>query len=81
MRNVLMVVSGPSGVGKGTLVKTMIKRRADVVESVSCTTRPPREGEVNGREYFFLSKEEFERYAENGRGKITGGYACAGAND
>ena len=66
MRNVLMVVSGPSGVGKGTLVKTMIKRRADVVESVSCTTRPPREGEVNGREYFFLSKEEFARRIEEG---------------
>ena len=66
MRNVLMVVSGPSGVGKGTLVKTMIKRREDVVESVSCTTRAPREGEVNGREYFFLSKEEFARGIEEG---------------
>ena len=66
MRNVLMVVSGPSGVGKGTLVKTMIKRREDVVESVSCTTRAPREGEVNGREYFFLSKEEFARRIEEG---------------
>jgi guanylate kinase len=66
MRNVLMVVSGPSGVGKGTLVKTIIKRREDVVESVSCTTRPPREGEINGREYFFLSKEEFARRIEEG---------------
>ena len=66
MRNVLMVVSGPSGVGKGTLVKTLVKRREDVVESVSCTTRPPREGEVNGREYFFLSKEEFARRVKEG---------------
>ena len=66
MRNVLMVVSGPAGVGKGTLVKTMIKRREDVVESVSSTTRAPREGEVNGREYFFLSKEEFARRIEEG---------------
>ncbi|MBQ8319771.1 MAG: guanylate kinase [Clostridia bacterium] len=66
MRNVLMVVSGPSGVGKGTLVKTLLKRRADVVESVSCTTRAPREGEVNGREYFFLSKEEFSRRIAEG---------------
>lgn len=66
MRNVLMVVSGPSGVGKGTLVKTLLKRRKDVVESVSCTTRPPREGEVNGREYFFLSKEEFQRRISEG---------------
>jgi len=52
-------VSGPSGVGKGTIVKTLVKRRADVVESVSCTTRQPRAGEKHGREYFFLSKEEF----------------------
>ena len=61
MKHVLLAVSGPSGVGKGTIVKTIINRRADVVESVSCTTRPPREGEVHGKHYFFLSKEEFER--------------------
>ena len=59
MKNVLMVVSGPSGVGKGTLVKRLCKERDDVVESVSCTTRLPREGEVHGREYFFITKEEF----------------------
>jgi guanylate kinase len=65
MRNVLLVVSGPSGVGKGTLVKELITRRSDVVESVSCTTRAPREGEVHGKHYFFLSKEEFlQRIAE-----------------
>jgi guanylate kinase len=61
MRHVLLAVSGPSGVGKGTIVKTIISRRADVVESVSCTTRPPREGEIDGKHYFFLSHEEFER--------------------
>ncbi len=61
MRHVLLAVSGPSGVGKGTMVKTLISRRSDVVESVSCTTRAPREGEVHGKHYFFLSKEEFER--------------------
>ena len=67
MGHVLMAVSGPSGVGKGTLVKTIIKRRDDVVESISCTTRAPREGEVDGREYFFISKEEFlRRIDENG---------------
>ncbi len=60
-KNKLIVVSGPSGVGKGTLVKTLVKRRADVVESVSCTTRAPREGEKNGREYYFLTKEDFLR--------------------
>ena len=61
MKHVLLAVSGPSGVGKGTIVKTILNRRADVVESVSCTTRPPREGEVHGKHYFFLSKEEFQR--------------------
>ncbi len=66
MQNKLIVVSGPSGVGKGTIVKTLIKRRSDVVESVSCTTRAPRSGEVHGREYYFLSKEEFlKRIAED----------------
>jgi guanylate kinase len=57
----LLAVSGPSGVGKGTIVKTIIKRREDVVESVSCTTRAPRPGEGDGREFFFLSHEEFSR--------------------
>ena len=66
MKHVLLAVSGPSGVGKGTMVKTIISRRSDVVESVSCTTREPREGEVHGKHYFFLSREEFERrIAEN----------------
>ncbi len=57
----LIVVSGPSGVGKGTIVKTLVKRREDVVESISCTTRAPREGERHGREYYFLTKEDFTR--------------------
>jgi guanylate kinase len=61
MEHLLVVVSGPSGVGKGTIVKTVLKRRTDVVESVSCTTRAPREGERHGREYYFLTKEEFTR--------------------
>ena len=56
-----MSVSGPSGAGKGTIVKTIIQKRADIVESVSCTTRKPREGEVDGKAYFFLSQEEFQR--------------------
>ena len=66
MRNVIMVVSGPSGVGKGTLVKELVKRRDDVVESVSCTTRAPRVGEEHGKHYFFLSKEEFLRRIDDG---------------
>ena len=64
MKHVLVAVSGPSGVGKGTIVKTLVKRREDVVESVSCTTRAPRQGETHGKEYFFLSKEEFLRRIE-----------------
>lgn len=64
MKNRLMVVSGPSGVGKGTLVKKLVKKRIDVVESVSCTTRAPREGEVHGREYYFLTKQDFLRRVE-----------------
>ncbi|MBQ8290894.1 MAG: guanylate kinase [Clostridia bacterium] len=65
-KGVLVVVSGPSGVGKGTIVKTLVKRREDIVESVSCTTRAPREGEVHGKAYYFLTRTEFEqRIAEN----------------
>ena len=63
-KHVLMAVSGPSGVGKGTIVKTILQRREDVVESVSCTTRAPREGEIHGKHYFFLSHEEFKRRIE-----------------
>ena len=64
MKHILMAVSGPAGVGKGTIVKTLISRRDDVVESVSCTTRAPRAGEIDGKHYFFLSKEEFLRRIE-----------------
>lgn len=59
MRNVLIAVSGPSGVGKGTIVKELIKRRKDLSLSVSCTTRAPREGERDGKDYFFITKDEF----------------------
>ena len=64
MKHVLMAVSGPAGVGKGTIVKTIISRRDDVVESVSCTTRLSREGEIDGKHYFFITKEEFLRRIE-----------------
>ena len=66
MKHILMAVSGPAGVGKGTIVKTIIDKREDVVESVSCTTRLPRKGEIDGRHYFFLTKEEFLRRIEEG---------------
>lgn len=57
----LLVVSGPSGVGKGTLIAGVLARHPEVRVSVSCTTRPARPGEVNGRDYHFVSVEEFER--------------------
>ena len=66
MRNILMVVSGPSGVGKGTLVKRLCAEREDVVESVSCTTREPRSGEVDGKAYYFISMDEFQRRIKDG---------------
>ena len=55
------MVTGPSGVGKGTLIKHLLERRPDYRLSVSATTRPPRPGEVDGRDYHFLSELEFER--------------------
>ncbi len=59
MRNVLVVLSGPSGVGKGTIAKQLVERNKDISLSISCTTRKPRDGEVDGREYFFIEKEKF----------------------
>lgn len=59
-RGVLTVISGFSGAGKGTLMKKLVEKYQYGL-SVSATTRTPREGEVHGREYFFLSKEEFEQ--------------------
>lgn len=63
----LFVISGPSGVGKGTLVKNVLSRRGGTWVSVSATTRKPRDGEVDGVSYFFLTDEEFDkRIAEDG---------------
>ena len=55
-RNILIVLSGPSGVGKGTIAKILNERDEKMSLSISCTTRQPREGELNGREYFFVEK-------------------------
>ncbi len=60
MRNVLVVLSGPSGVGKGTIAKRLVERNENISLSISCTTRAPRQGEINGREYFFIGKDEFK---------------------
>lgn len=66
-KGILIVVSGFSGAGKGTLVKKLIEEYEGYALSISATTRQPRPGEEDGREYFFLQKEQFERkIAENG---------------
>jgi guanylate kinase len=62
----LFVVTGPSGAGKGTLIKALLERRNDLELAVSATTRPRREGEVDGVHYHFISDEEFDRRVENG---------------
>lgn len=66
-RGILTVVSGFSGAGKGTLMKALLSQYDNYALSISCTTRKPREGEVDGQHYFFKTKEEFEAMiAENG---------------
>lgn len=61
MREVLFCISGPSGVGKGTLVRELVKADPTLALSISCTTRSPRKGERDGVDYFFISREEFLR--------------------
>jgi guanylate kinase len=63
-KGLLIVLSGPSGVGKGTVCKALRNRDTDIVYSVSATTRSPRVGEVEGINYFFKSKTEFEQMIE-----------------
>ncbi len=66
-KGILIVVSGFSGAGKGTLMKRLLADYDNYALSISMTTRGPREGEVHGREYFFTDKENFEKtIAENG---------------
>jgi len=62
----LFVVTGPSGAGKGTLIDALVERRGDLEVAISATTRPLRPGEADGREYYFLSEEEFDRRAASG---------------
>jgi guanylate kinase len=56
----VFVITGPSGVGKGTLISTLLERVPDLELSISATTRQPREGERDGRDYHFLTPEEFD---------------------
>ena len=62
----LFVLAGPSGVGKGTLRKQALSDMEDLAYSVSCTTRPPREGERDGVEYHFVTMQDFEEKVANG---------------
>lgn len=64
-RGLLIVLSGPSGVGKGTVCSTLRKVTPDLVYSVSATTRLPREGEVDGVNYFFKTREQFQSMIHN----------------
>ncbi len=62
----LIVLTGPSGVGKGSLVKNLLNRHGELWLSVSATTRLPREGEIDGEHYFFLDKKEFRSLVDQG---------------
>lgn len=64
-RGMLIILSGPSGCGKGTVVKQLLSRRDDTVFSISVTTRAPRPGEMDGVHYFFRTKDQFESMIQN----------------
>ena len=66
MRPRLFVVTGPSGAGKGTLIRKLVAARPDLAVAVSATTRPRRAGEEDGRDYHFLTGEEFQRRVDAG---------------
>ena len=65
-KGLLLVVSGPSGTGKGTICKDIVAKHEDINLSISATTRNPRVGEVEGKSYFFKTKEEFEAIVDRG---------------
>ena len=62
----IVVISGPSGCGKGTVIQELLKRDEHLKLSVSMTTRAPRPGEENGREYYFVTQEEFQNRIQTG---------------
>ena len=64
-QGILLIVSGPSGTGKGTVCNALLQKQHNMVYSVSTTTRVPRAGEVDGKDYFFVGKHTFEKMIEN----------------
>jgi len=64
-RGLLIVISGPSGSGKGTICEGILKRRDDLTVSISATTRAPRANDIEGKTYFFKKEEEFKKMIEN----------------
>jgi guanylate kinase len=62
----VVVITGPSGVGKGTLIRSLLEAMPELQLSVSATTRLPRTGETQGVHYHFMPREEFERHAQDG---------------
>jgi guanylate kinase len=62
----LIVLTGPSGVGKGTLMQALLKSHPELYYSVSATTRSPRAGEINGKNYYFMSRSKFEQLVAQG---------------
>jgi len=79
MKGVVLVISGPSGVGKTTLAKKFLEEfKNEVIFSISCTTREPRPGEIHGKDYFFVDKKTFEKMIEKDEllewAKVHGNY-------
>lgn len=62
----IFVISGPSGSGKNTVYDGLVLKSDNIAQTVSVTTRPPREGEINGKDYYFVSEEDFLRRVDNG---------------
>lgn len=65
-KGILVIISGPAGSGKGTVVQELIKLHPEIKLSISATTREPRPGEVHGKSYYFISKNEFDLRIKNG---------------
>ena len=79
MRGKIFVISGPSGAGKGSIISKVMAANPGLYFSVSATTRSPRPGEVDGREYFFVTRQRFDEMVE--RGEIENPYEFEHSNE